>query len=88
MNVRSTETTVTFAHPFRLDSLDRQQPAGTYLVITDEEEIANLSFTAYQRVATLLQVPALSAPNGTRQVFTIDPAELAVALAADERGIS
>jgi hypothetical protein len=44
MAVRTTETTVTFRHPFTLTSLDGPQPAGTYRLVTDEEEILGLSF--------------------------------------------
>ena len=83
MSIRTTETTVTFRRPFRLSSFDRQEPAGTYRVVIDEEEILGLSFLAYQRSATMLHTPALSVLNGSRQVFVIDPAELATALEAD-----
>jgi hypothetical protein len=53
MTVRTTETTVTFRHPFTLTSLDRPQPAGTYRLVTDEEEILSLSSLAFQRTATM-----------------------------------
>jgi len=39
MSVRTTETTVTFKHPFALPSFDGPQPAGTYRLVMDEEEI-------------------------------------------------
>lgn len=85
MTTRTTETTVTFRRPFTLDALDSVQPAGTYRVETDEELLPGLSFDAFQRVATMLHLPAMSATGGRRQVVTIDPAELAAALAADGR---
>ncbi|MGP8232283.1 MAG: hypothetical protein ACLQL2_06400 [Methylovirgula sp.] len=85
MSTRTTETTVTFEHPFTLSSVDGAQPAGTYRLITDEEEISGLSFIGFRRVATSLYVPAASAPGSSVQVFQVDPAELAAALASDRR---
>ena len=49
MSVRTTETTVTFKHPFTLPSFDGPQPAGTYRLVMDEEEILGLSFLAFRR---------------------------------------
>jgi hypothetical protein len=85
MTARTTETTVTFKRPFRLSSLDRQQPAGIYRLVIDEEEIPGLSFLAYQRTATMLHTPAISEPGGSHEVFVINSAELATALDADTR---
>jgi hypothetical protein len=85
MTTRTTETTVTFRRPFTLAAIDGAQPAGTYRVETDEERLEGLSFDAFQRVATMLHLPAMSAPSGRRQVITVDPAELAAALEADGR---
>lgn len=85
MTTRTTETTITFRRPFTLAAMDGVQPAGSYRVETDEELLQGLSFNAFQRVATMLHLPALSAPGGKRQVVTVDPAELAAALEADRR---
>jgi len=79
---RSIETTVTFRRPFTLAALDGVQPAGTYRVVEEAEEIAGLSF-AFRRVATLLHVPADPAPGNTCQIVLVLPDELAAALAAD-----
>jgi len=81
--MRTTETTVRFSHPFRLSAFDRAQPAGQYRVVTEEERLEGLSFDAFQRVRTLLYLPADALPGHTREVVDIDPAELAAALAAD-----
>ena len=82
--MRSTETTVTFRRPFTLLALDGSQPAGTYRLVTDEEEILGLSFLAYQRAATVLHIPALSLPDaGLQRIVVVDPVELAAALDAD-----
>lgn len=80
---RSTETTVTFRRPFTLAALDGVQPAGTYRLVEEEEEIAGLSFVAFRRMATLLHVPANPAPGDTCRVVLVSPDELAKVLAAD-----
>jgi hypothetical protein len=83
MTVRTTETRVMFAHPFKLTSFDEAQPAGTYRLVIDEEEIPGLSFLAFRRTATMLHAPALSSASLPNQVFLVDPAEIARALEAD-----
>lgn len=88
MLVRTTERKVTFNHPFTLGALDSQQPPGTYLVVMEEEQIQGLSFDAYQRTATSLQLPAIGARSGMRQMFPVDAEELEAALAADDGGRS
>ena len=62
MSTRTTETTVTFRRSFTLLSLDGAQPAGTYRLVTEEEQIPGLSFTAFRRTATLLHLPADPVP--------------------------
>ena len=37
--MRTIETMVTFRHPFVLTALETAQPAGTYRLVTEEEEI-------------------------------------------------
>jgi hypothetical protein len=83
MTTRTTETTITFRQPFTLSSVDGVQPAGTYRLVTDEDEIPGLSFLALHRTATMLQLPALSAPSSSYRVVPVDPAELQKALEAD-----
>ena len=79
---RSTETTITFKHPFSLTPIEGQQPPGRYRLVTDEEEIPGLSFLAFRRSATLLHLPALST-TGQAQLIAVDPAELEATLEAD-----
>jgi hypothetical protein len=83
MTTRTTHTQVTFRRPFTLSSLQAMQPAGTYSVETDEEQVDGLSFNAFRRLTTILHLPANPAPGATRQAVQIDAAELAGALAAD-----
>jgi hypothetical protein len=85
MTDRSTETTVTFRHPFRLSALDQPQPAGTYTVVTDEEEIVGVSYVAFRRMATLFHIPAVGASRTRSEAVCIDPLELTAALIADRR---
>ncbi len=85
MTVRTKESTVTFARPFTMKGFDLEQPAGTYRLVTDEEEIIGLSFLAFRRTATMLEIPAISVSAVAKQVLPVDPAELEEALAADAR---
>ena len=85
MCTRSTDAAVVFRHPFMLTAFDKPQPAGTYRLVTDEEEILGLSFLAYRRVATMLHLPAVGISSGRHQVVPVDPEELAAALEADRR---
>ena len=61
MTVRTTRTTISVSQPFELRDLDDIQPAGDYLLDTDEELIEGLSRLAYRRVATLLHLNVSSA---------------------------
>jgi hypothetical protein len=84
MTTRTTKTTVTFTRPFSLSGFDGEQPAGSYSVETDEEMLDNLSFPAYRRMATMMQLNASTVgPSGILQVAVIDPSQLEAALAAD-----
>jgi len=83
MFARVTESTVTFKREFTLTPFDRPQPAGTYLLVTDEEQIDGLSFLAFRRTATSLHLPAIAVSSHPREVFLVDPAELDAALMAD-----
>lgn len=83
MSTRTTVTTVTFRRPFKLAALEDAQPAGTYRLVTEEEQIPSLSFTAFRRIETLLYLPADPPPGGTRQAVSVSPDELAQVLAAD-----
>lgn len=83
MSTRSTERTLTFRRPFSLSAVDGPLPSGQYGVVTEEEPLEGLSFPAWQRVRTLLFLPANSMPGKAREVVPIDPNELEAALAAD-----
>ena len=82
MTIRSRRETVTFRHPFRIRSIERLLPAGAYEVITDEEAIEGLTFSAYRRIATMIVVPSEGAHN-SMEVLSIGSVDLADAQAAD-----
>lgn len=77
---RTIRTSVTFQHPFSLTDIDRVQPAGTYIIETDEEEIQELSFLAYKKISTSITLAADPARPGCTETALIDPTELAEAL--------
>ena len=74
--MRTTRETVTFEHPFSLYALDGVQPAGTYMVETDEDLIQGVSFLAYRRVATTIYLPLRNGGPGSFQAVRVDPREL------------
>ena len=86
MTVRTTRTTISFSRPFKLRDLDDIQPAGDYVLDTDEELIEGLSRLAYRRVATYLHLPSTSRPQGRIELLSVSPAELDAALEKDRIG--
>jgi hypothetical protein len=81
MTTRTSRKTVTFRTPFLLAGLDEVQPAGTYVIETDEVLLDMVSFPAYQRVETFMHL--LEDAPGVVRTMAIDPADLAAALARD-----
>jgi hypothetical protein len=80
---RTTRKSITFSRPFELAGVDEKFDAGTYEVETVEELIEGLSFLAYRRVATTIEIPAKILGGFGRQVLTIDPKDLEVAIGED-----
>ena len=83
---RTTRSSVTFSRPFSLGDVDGIQPAGTYRVQTVDVSLDNLSFLAYRRISTTIELPAVGTASSRRQVITIDPLELEAALTRDRAG--
>jgi hypothetical protein len=83
MSTRTITKTVTFRRPFAMRGIDGMHPAGTYLVETDEELIEPLSFTAYRRLSTAIQLPQPAGRIGWVETHVIDPEALAASLAQD-----
>jgi len=83
MTLRTHRETLTFAHPFTLSGAEDVQAPGAYTVQTDEELLEGVSFLAYRRVATVIFVPLRHSGPRSLQAITVDPRELADALARD-----
>jgi hypothetical protein len=81
MTIRTNRRSVAFRRPFNLKGIDRFLPPGVYSVVTDEELIEGLSFSAYRRIATQMLVPAQS--GSAIEMATIEPLDLEEALALD-----
>jgi hypothetical protein len=88
MMTRTCQAKVQFLHPFRLPGLAGPQPAGTYRLITDEEELSGLSFTAYRTVLAQLLVPALGRPGLTTRMVPIDLDALDACICADRQAVA
>ena len=94
MTARTTEVTVRFTHPFTIEGVGRELPAGDYRVLTEEEPIEGLSFLAYRRISTSIVVPLTMqrsiSPRADRfasvEVVRITPADLAPAQRRDAPG--
>jgi hypothetical protein len=83
MTTRTSSKTVTFLHPFKLSGADELQPAGRYVVETDEELLQTPSLLAYRWLSTFIRLPGRPDSMELARVVDIDPAELAAALASD-----
>jgi hypothetical protein len=77
MTIRTIRRTIAFRRPFYLKGVDRLLPPADYRVMTDEELIDGLSFSAYRRVSTAIFVPAES--GCAVEMVIIDPADLQAA---------
>jgi hypothetical protein len=73
---RSRRETVVFKHPFRIASIERLLPAGSYEVITDEESMEGLSFPSFRPVATMMMVPAPPPRSSSVEMVTISSIDL------------
>jgi hypothetical protein len=69
----------TFHRSFSLSGFDMPQPAGVYVVDTEEALLEALSFPAWKRVATAIRI----ARNGATEYLPINPGELQDALRRD-----
>jgi hypothetical protein len=76
---RTRSQLVVFRRPFVLSGLESLQPAGTYRVDTDEEQLDTLTVAAWRRTATVVQLER----RGITEHFVVDPTELHEALMRD-----
>ena len=80
MITRTSSATVTFQRPFILDGFDQTQPAGSYVIDTDEEQIDSLLVNAWRRIRTTIRLPQ---PGGIVEYLSVDPDALREALMRD-----
>ena len=84
MLTRPQRSTLVFARPFSVNGEVWRQPAGTYIVATEEELLEGLSFPAYRRIA--MTITLQSAPAGTVvQALSVNPEDLARVHDADRK---
>lgn len=80
MFTRTKTRTVHFNGPFTLTGLEGFYPPGDYQIQDDEEQIIGISWLAYRRVATTMEIV-----NGRKtSIVDIDPSELDAALENDK----
>ncbi|WP_137134338.1 hypothetical protein [Rhizobium sp. FKY42] len=80
MFTRTKKRTVQFKAPFTLTGLQGLHPAGNYDVLDDEEEITGISWLAYRRVSTMIEVTS----GNSKSLVEINPLELDAALEKDK----
>lgn len=81
MTTRTITNTVKFHRPVSIKGVDHILPPAEYRVVTEEELLEGLSFTAFHRVSTVIFVPSGSAV----EMVTIDPLELQAAQELDAK---
>ena len=79
MTTRTTRSVAVFNSAFTLGGIDGELPAGSYRIESEEELIESLSFVAFRRVETTIELPAIGSVSLKRQVVAIDPLDLALA---------
>ena len=80
MPTKSRRTTIYFSDAFSLPGVDILLPSGEYVIVEDQDLIEGLSFVAYQRVATFIVAPSISANSRLTQMFPIELGDLEIAL--------
>jgi hypothetical protein len=87
VSTRAISGTVTFARPFFLRRIDRELPAGSYAVETEEEALESGSALSYRRIEIRLFIPPIAGKSDA-EMWTINPGELDAALALDRQPAS
>ena len=79
MDRRTTTRKVIFRHSFWLSGLVQPQPAGSYTIDTEEEQLDTLSLVGWRHVSTTIRLFCY----GATEHVGIDPAELRAVLLLD-----
>lgn len=88
MDIRSTRTTLTFRKPFTLPHSDRTIPPGDYVLVTEEERLEGLTFSAYRRISGHLIVGGGPANPGRTEMIPVTEAEVAHLIAQDQAPVT
>ncbi|GGO23283.1 hypothetical protein GCM10010991_00480 [Gemmobacter aquaticus] len=80
MTIRPSIAQVRFAHPFRLAGHSEEFSAGVYDVLIEDELLHGLSFEAFRRVSTYLQVVGRA---GVTELRATTEQDIEAALARD-----
>jgi len=79
MNTRTTKRLVTLPKPFRFASMDIEQPAGTYAIDIEEEQLDLISHLGWRQTAATLRIKI----NGVIEYIPVAPQDLRAALLRD-----
>jgi hypothetical protein len=79
---RAKFATVMFTRPFFLRKVNRELPAGSYVVETEEESLETVSTLSWRRVETRLFISRIVGKSDA-EMWIISPGELDTALALD-----
>jgi hypothetical protein len=82
LTTRVRTSTVTFARPFFLHKINRELPAGSYPLETDEEVLEGVSTATYRRVEIRLFVPRIEGLSEA-EMWVLGPQDLDTVLARD-----
>lgn len=74
---------VTFQHPFRLNDVDSELPAGDYVVETEEELVEEISFVGFRWVSMTLVSHSSKIGPGVTRFWPVRPEDLEEALRRD-----
>jgi len=85
MHSQTKNSTIHFDNSFFLPGADRTLPPGDYRVLEDIELVEGLSWIAYRRTATYVEVPAIGTAGTKVQRFKVDFDELTAMLGQDRR---
>ena len=83
MQERVTYSSVTFVNLFSMREIEGEQVAGTYLIQTTEVPVDSMCLLPFRRLSTTITLPELGNASLSRQIITIDPADLDDALRQD-----
>ena len=86
MTIRTTRKTIVFHDSFLMPYFDQALPAGTYEVVTEEEQLEGISFLAYRRLQTYIYRRSPPPKSRLAPTYVVDPDDLEAAFIRDGNG--